>query len=532
MKLHPVKELSVDGENNPVIYDIAYSFRGPINGGELSASLDHIRELHGPEVYLLPLGGKSGGSGIFQVARPGDGKVVGIQLLSPMEPRVTYGETVDIKTVGLDEIIINENKNEVYAGAAITLGQLNQGLSDALGPKFKVMGADLTSYTYAQVGATFMTGGMGPQRRYFSDSVDEISLHDGNSIAAISGNDLKIYAGTYGWTGLVTAVKCRFHQLPGTEIAFAIPVNNAPAGLGALLEHFSPHTYLELNSSMVKTTASQTDLILGLEHVTTSSMNPLFSQHGDSPIIRRARHLVEKCDAAHADGLIFVNGYSDQGIEDFLLMLVDNQSADVMTIAGINLEHTEVFNDPDQMRALREAIPFAARTQKTKGKYSYKGHTDANIWINPDAVEATTQSLWEINTRYVDAVSTYFADTSSVNGEILVYGHLNPTGVDPHNRITFSCDDTGAYENTVKFLYAKKARFLKELSMLCDKSGSVFVGGEKSAGSEYEMLPLFETIEALPDVLAKKFQLQQQVIQEAAPAYGWRALPPYSIALN
>ncbi|NKB76338.1 MAG: hypothetical protein GKR96_04670 [Gammaproteobacteria bacterium] len=427
----------------------------------------------------------------------------------------------------MDEIIINKSAKEIYAGGAITLNQLNQALSDELDPSFKVMGADLTSYAYAQVGATFMTGGMGPQRRYFSDSVMEISLHNGNGVVAIEGATLDNYAGTYGWTGLVTAVKCRFHQLPSTEVAFAIPVNNTASSLAKLLQHFSTNAYLELRDTTVKTIHGETDLILGLEHVTTSSMQPLFSQSGDNSITKRAKQLVEKCNSSHSDGLIFVNGYSNQPVEEFLLALVDDDSAEVMTIAEVNLEHTEIFNDPEQMRALREAIPFAARTQKTKGKYAHKGHTDANIWINPTSVEATMKALWETNIEYVESITEYFTHTPLVNGEILVYGHLNPSGVDPHNRITFSSDNESTYKQTLEFLRGQKSKFLKQIAELCNQSGSVFIGGEKSAGSEHEMLPLFESLESSPPMLSKKFQRQYQAIQDAPPMYNWRALPPY-----
>ena len=141
-----------------------------------SRSIDRIKQIHQPEFCILPLSSVSGGGGIFQVEKPLGKQVIGIQLIATSSPRVTRSSDVDITKVGLDDIIIDERRHTIYAGSAITLAQLNQVLGDELGEQFKVLGADLTSYSYAQVGATFMTGGMGPQRRYFSDSVIDVRI--------------------------------------------------------------------------------------------------------------------------------------------------------------------------------------------------------------------------------------------------------------------------------------------------------------------------------------------------------------------
>ncbi|NKB78164.1 MAG: hypothetical protein GKR96_14310 [Gammaproteobacteria bacterium] len=96
MKLHPVQELPVDGENNPIVYHTAYAFHGAVHGKDLALAFDQIRQRHGPNVYMLPLGGKSGGGGIFQILGPEDGKVIGIQFISPSTPRITHKTNVEI----------------------------------------------------------------------------------------------------------------------------------------------------------------------------------------------------------------------------------------------------------------------------------------------------------------------------------------------------------------------------------------------------------------------------------------------------
>ena len=288
-KLHTENPEVVDGENNPVVLDMIYTLKGD----SLQTTLQTIQCEHPGDVYFLPLSGTSGGGGIFQVAAPQGGKIVGLRLATTPQPKIRLAEHVDIRSVALDEIIIDKQQRSIYAGAGITLDQLNQSLAAELGHQFKVLGADLTSYTYAQTGATFMTGGMGPQRRYFSDSVTEISLYDGGQLISIDGDELNHYAGTYGWTGLVSAVRCQYVQLPTNEIAFALPVNGDPSSLALLLEHFSPYTYLEIQSGVVKNSSESSNVILGLEHISASAMQPLFSL-AENHITLRARGAGQK----------------------------------------------------------------------------------------------------------------------------------------------------------------------------------------------------------------------------------------------
>ena len=389
------------------------------------------------------------------------------------------------------------------------------------------MGADLTSYTYAQVGSTFMTGGMGPQRRYFSDSVSEVALHNGVELEAIEGDDLAGYAGTYGWSGIVTAVKCRYHTLPANEVAFALPVDNDSSSLAALLQHLSSRCFLKFEQGRVVTADAGTDLIVGLEHITVASMGPLLAAGQDPESTQRARQLIKKCEATESDGIIFVSGYSDNSNDEFLAGLVDDINSDALTIAGIDLEHTEVFNNPDQMRKLREAVPYAARNQQPTGRYQYKNHSDATIRLNPDDIELSMRQLWEINVEYVDAVNRLFTGTVGLHGEILVYGHLNPYGVDPHNRVTMASDDLILFEKTLGQLQSFRDHYYRRLKTLCDETGSQFIGGEKSADSEHRMFTAFGGIENAPDSLREKFLRQAEVIKAAPEMFSWRAIAPY-----
>ena len=524
--LSPLSSQLVDGENNAIRTDIAFQVRGD----NFLPTLKSIQQKYVDNFYLVPVSGGSAGGGVFQKKCPPGGTVIGIQFAPATQPKISNtkdSQTIALTDISLDQIIIDKTNHLIYAGSAITLDQLNIALGETLGSSYRVLGADLTSYTYAQVGATFMTGGMGPQRRYFSDSVDAVALYNGSKVVEITNDKVSAYAGTYGWTGLVCAVCCRFVKLPANEIAFAIPVSNQPEDIARLLQHFSSLSYLQVKNHRVMSNAYKHAIILGLEHVTTNALEPLFAFSADQTIIGRAKQLAEKCRLANADGLIFINGMSDLSEEDFLVSLVDDEESDHYTIAGIDLSHTEIFKNADQMRALREAVPFAARTQSPVGEFVFKGHTDANIHIHPDNVAESTKRLWQANLEYIESIRQYYATNPDVRGEVLVYGHMNPNGMDPHNRLTFACDDAEQYRQAVNFVEDQRDQFLQKLRGICDETGSVFVGGEKGAGSEQEMLNALGGVEGAPPHLSKKITAQQEIIGSALPMFNWRAPKSY-----
>jgi len=521
--LKQVKTEIRDGENNLALYDIAYS----VNRDNFQRCLNKIKSTHGTDILFLPLSGASAGGGVFQARPISEKPIVGLQFSTTPQPRIECGDSKRLANIALDEIVIDRKRREISAGAGITLDQLNQALKENLGYEYRVLGADLTSYTYAQVGATFMTGGMGPQRRYFSDSVIEITLYNGEDIILVQGADLLGYAGTYGWSGLITAVKCRFHRLPRNEIAFALPVNNSPTGLASLLEHFAPYCFLKTSDELLTTTSGSTNIVLGLEHITISSMQPFLESSADQRALTRAQNLLENCKRSNADGLIFVNGYSNLDADEFLMGIIDNNDDDTLTICGIDLENTEVFKDADEMRQLREAVPYAARTQEPSGKFVYKNHCDANIRLNPNMVTHDMETLWRINMSYVSKVNDHLSSTENLLGSILIYGHMNPYGVDPHNRVTFATNDQSIFE-TAKYQIGKlRDDYYRQLNAFCQEAGSEFIGGEKGADSEHKMYAAFNGVGAAPQLMRDKFGLQARKIQNASTKFSWRAFSPY-----
>jgi hypothetical protein len=522
----PTAAVATDGENNRIDVDVIYPVKQ-----RLDQVLARINAEHGDDILLLPMSGQSAGSGIFQAPRPVElatgHPVIGLRFDPPVSPRIARGSCEQLTRIEADQVVIDHSLQQVCAGAAITLDQLNRALEQELGGGFKVLGADLTSYTYAAVGATFMTGGMGPQRRYFSDSVRQIALYDGQAIRLVEGDQLAGYAATYGWSGIVSAVRCDYHRLPPNEIAFALPLSQSADHFARLAERLAPYCFVQLESGRVVNRNGGSDLVLGIEHVTRDSMQPMLREGTDSPVIRRTQDLHNQCLQANADGLVFISGYSDAEIDEFLFALVDDPDAEALTLGGIDLEHAEVFNDADLMRAVREAIPAAARTQTPAGKHLYKYHTDATVRLNPDAVGPSMQSLWQATERYLERLRVLLDAADGVRGEVLVYGHMNPYGVDPHNRITLAGDDPEQFAQAKKALQAARNAYYLDLLEVCHKTGSEFIGGEKGADSERVQVALFAQHGLLPRQLRDKFKRQQVTIQAASSRFNWRSLPPY-----
>ncbi|MEM7563659.1 MAG: hypothetical protein AAF353_11505 [Pseudomonadota bacterium] len=521
--LGPAIEQAVDGENNPLIYDHAYPVRH-----QLLAALEQIQSLHGNNCYWLPFSGSSCGGGIFQYSKSPDGPVIGLQFEAPSSPKVELASTPDLTQLELDEIVIDSAQQTISAGAAITLEQLNTALSDHLGSCFRVPGADLTSYQYAACGATFMTGGMGPQRRYFSHSVEQISIFTGNGFDTVSGERLEGFAGTYGWSGIVGALRCRYFKFPENELAFALPVTNAASALGDLLAQLAPFSDLKLESGKAASHAHGSNLILGLEHVSRESFQPMLRNPSADPHqLKRALDLQTKMSEADADGLIFIHALSELPIDDFLLQLLDDNPSEALTLAGISLDQAEIFRSADEMRDIREAIPYAARMQLPKSRYVYKNHTDANLRLLKSHIASSMESLWKINQDYVESVETCLRENPEVSGQILVYGHLNPYGVDPHNRVTLSTDDPKAFDHCREQVIELRAEFYRRMTRLSQDGKARFIGGEKSADSEIAIFKALNGPENCSSDLRQKFELQRSTVKASHKSLNWRALAPY-----
>jgi hypothetical protein len=139
----------------------------------------------------------------------------------------------------------------------------------------------------------------------------------------------------------------------------------------------------------------------------------------------------------------------------------------------------------------------------------------------------SVQRIWQINRNYVDTVEGYFDANPDIDGEILVYGHLNPYGIDPHNRVTMNSDDEAAFGRAREFLVEQRARYYQDLDTLCRAGDAVFIGGEKAADSEIAIFQALGGPDKSPPALFRRFERQQATIGAAAVMLNWRALAPY-----
>ena len=475
----------------------------------------------------MPLSAVSAAGKVYQQQTIGEKPIIGVLVGTTPNPKIRNARVTNLTTISLDEIVIDRENMEVCAGAAITIDQLNQALADKLSPAYRVPGSDLTSYAYAQVGSTFMTGGMGPQRRYFSDSVLQILLHNGTQLEIIDQDQLVHYAGTYGWTGMVCAVRCRYHKLPENEIAFALPVRDDALEIAKLLQHLTRYCFFEFEEDSTINLTGEPDVIIGIEHVTSGSMEPLIQDYSDNVYAKRARQLSDKCKEINADGVLFLNGCTNHSIDEFLNLLIDDSDSESISIGGIDLEYAEVFRTANEMRELREAIPYAARMRLPHAEYRYKNHTDANVRLNPKQTARCAEALWAINKRYVDEMEQYIKETNGLRGEMIVYGHMNPYGIDPHNRLTMAADHLETMNTAREHVNQLRSDFYRRLGNICKQTGSEMIGGEKGAISESEIIEAFGGPDLTPTNLKNKFHKQKNTVSSATGNFNWRALDLY-----
>jgi hypothetical protein len=128
----PIEQVR-DGENNHVEFDIAYPLKG-----DLINAVEQLRDLHGPEIYLLPMSATSCGGGIFQNKNRPPGTIAGLRFDPPASPRLRFESQPKLLEIAQDEIVIDPEHQQISAGSAITLDQLNQALVRELGHCYKV----------------------------------------------------------------------------------------------------------------------------------------------------------------------------------------------------------------------------------------------------------------------------------------------------------------------------------------------------------------------------------------------------------
>ena len=187
------------------------------------------------------------------------------------------------------------------------------------------------------------------------------------------------------------------------------------------------------------------------------SLAPLAEQGG--PWAPRAEQLLAQCRAAGLNGIGFMHLHSHLKPDECLAALLD---ADGKHIGGLDITHAQQFPDAETMRMLREAVPYSWRHMTPPGRFGHKSHSDVNLRLPQTNPAAAMRRIWQAHMAYVARMEEYFAQQSG--GQVAVYGHLNPIGIDPHNRITFACDDRKTYTRAVDDIHTAQAALVRELA--------------------------------------------------------------------
>jgi FAD/FMN-containing dehydrogenase len=480
---------------------------------------------------VMPAGGLTSAIGSFDYQR--DAVLAGFKDVVAIRPKgALAAEIVDAATP-LDalrphQVAIQADAGLVAAGAGLTVSQVNAALAEAVGPTARVL-VDLTSVGSAYVGGVVATGGMGPLRLVPSATLDAVCLAAGGRPMLLAGERLAEVEGLQGWTGMVTAARFKFYDVPPGEFGLVLPVQGSDvdlvAGLLAYLEKWTRIVLPEPGGRVIG--AGGETVLNGIELVSRDSLE-VFVEHAADPARTKAQGLLQSCEYAGADMLACLTGWSELSIDDVLFSLLDPETE---TIGGVMIDFGVGFSsgaEMDTFRAIREGAPDLARTRARvtpPGKLKpWTTSTDVNM-----AVPADTAALSDVLAAYADyraairALAKELAGTVEV--ELAAYGHLSPNGIDPHHRVTIFAD-TGAeaaLAGARQAVAANKRTLIHDLLHVAERHGASITGGEKGAPSLVEIARAAGGESRLPAPLRAKLQAAQAAVVSAPAAFSFRA---------
>lgn len=501
---------------------IALDYQYELNNGDIEEAITYIRSIHGNDMLLMPIGGQSAGGGVFNSNnRIANQPIIGL-IITPAIARseqndidYTLSETDPVSKLKTHEFHINTKEKVAHVGAGVVLDQIVATVKKAMGQNYHVLGTDLTSSGYASAGATFMTGGMGPTRTNFALSVIGLSYFDGSSTKYTADhNILEGFVETYGWTSCIQHVVLPIVEVPPHEFGFAVPVNNTPYELGKLVSYFADKTIVPTNGLN-----SLDTFIAGIEIITSEALD-LLVEH--APNMEGLDLLLQNCKQAGKDSVVFISGSAQsnpfENFEDPLGIFVDNETS------GIALEQATPFENLQAMKSIREGAPELARRQFLDTPYSYKDHTDINVIVNPSSTAENVQLFLQCYENYKTKLEDLIEGKEDLQGNVQVYGHINPQGLDPHYRISIAANSEEIVLSAKKKAKAFYAELVRDINTVCKNTSSTICGGEKGIISNMKILnALASKADDIPLELSKRLQKQQKQIQQANRIFNWRA---------
>lgn len=501
-----------DTEGNLIALDFQYE----LTNGRIDESINFLKEKHGQDILLIPIGGQSAGSGVFCSKKTRmEQIIIGLVILPPTsiseQNNIDYTISNDKPTFSpkTHELHIDKKNQIAYIGAGVVLDQIIGTVKAALGNSYHIEGTDLTSSGYASAGATFMTGGMGPSRKNFAQSVIQISYFNGyKTILIEDAEELIPLQETYGWTGIIESIAVPIIQVPSFEFGFALPINNTATELSHLMNYFADKTYTNDNV-----------FISGLELITSSALDLL---NDYNPDLKGLTDLVSNCKLTNKDAVIFVSGMATKNpfedMADPLNIFVDNKTS------GLSIEQATPFNDLQAMKNIREGAPDLARQQFTHATYTYKHHTDINIIPNRDQIKSSMKPIIECYEHYKSELEKILFNTDDLEGNVQVYGHINPQGFDPHYRLTLASENKEILRIAKTQAKNEFTKLVQNLTFTCKKTGSTLCGGEKGIISNIKIMnAISEKGMKVPQQLSEQYNKQQTAIAQAHTMFNWRS---------
>lgn len=479
---------------------------------------------------IMPAGGLTSAVGSFEYDRSRAAEfhdVVAIRPKGALTPDLVDAAT-PLQELRSDQMAIDRESATVSAGAGLTWAQVNEVLKHMLGPTARVM-VDLTSVGSAQVGGVVATGGMGPLRQPPSATLDAVCLAEGGEQPRLlTGAAIRDHEGLQGWTGMVTAARMRWFEVPPYEFGLVLPVQGTDTdGLADLLTWLHPWTRLEIpaDGNLLLSPDGQTALLDGVELIARTSLEQFVAQAAD-PARSKAEGLLQACDYAAADMLVCLTGFSDMALDEVLCLLLDDNE----TIGGVGIEYGVGFSTDTEMeifRAIREGAPdiarSRARTAPPGGLRPWTTSTDLNVAVPRDssAIAGIVEAYGDYRTA-IGELAGKFAGRAEI--ALAAYGHLSPQGVDPHHRVTIFAaagqeEALGAARHAV---LEEKRRLIGAVVEAAARSGCTLTGGEKGLPSVLEIAGALGE-DRLPDNLRRRLERARRTVAEAPPAFRFRA---------
>jgi FAD/FMN-containing dehydrogenase len=481
---------------------------------------------------VMPAGGLTSAINSFDYpaeSLAGFQDVVAIRPKGALTPEVVPA-TTPLQQIRSHQLAIDAEHGCVMVGAGLTYAQVNMVLAHMLGDTARVL-VDLTSSASASVGGVVATGGMGPLRTHPSSYLLAACLADGSADAprVVTGEELFAHEGMQGWTGMITAVRMRWFEVPPQEFGLVLPVQGSDVDAVAdLLSYLHPWTQVAVppDGNVLMAADGGSTIVNGIELISRSSLAQ-FVEHAADPARSKAEGLLQACDYANADMLACITGWSEMPVDEVLFSLMDEATE---TIGGVGIEYGIGFSSGSEMeifRAIREGAPDLARTQARvvpPGKLRpWTTSTDVNVRVPKD-----TAAIGAVLRAYADyrAAVAELAERLDGRAEVILsaYGHLSPQGIDPHHRVTVIADQgqEAALDEARQTVAALKKQLIRDLAAAVNEFGGTMTGGEKGMPSVLDIARAVGD-NALPDNLKARIERARGTLAAAPKAFSFRA---------